>query len=151
MTRTVILYALALALLAWLLKWLQFQFFVRDISLEAYLGLLALFFTRLGIWAGLRLTRKKIVTVTLGPEFVFNEAEMVRLGISKREHEVLDLMAKGMGNQEIADKLFVSLNTVKTHIYMSPTLTCPQSKYGSVTKTMRTLKTESKNSNTILE
>ncbi|MFM7485436.1 MAG: response regulator transcription factor [Cytophagales bacterium] len=115
MTRTVILYALALALLAWLLKWLQFQFFVRDISLEAYLGLLALFFTGLGIWAGLRLTRKKIVTVTLGPEFVFNEAEMVRLGISKREHEVLDLMAKGMGNQEIADKLFVSLNTVKTH------------------------------------
>ncbi|MFM8912181.1 MAG: hypothetical protein ACKOE6_04545 [Flammeovirgaceae bacterium] len=79
MTRTVIVYALALALLVWLLKWLQFQFFVRDISLELYLGILAVFFTGLGIWAGLRFTRKKIVTVTIGPEFVFNEAEMIRL------------------------------------------------------------------------
>ena len=88
---------------------------MRDISLELYLGIWAVFFTGLGIWAGLRLTRKKIVTVTIGPEFVFNEAEMIQLGISKRGYEVLELMATGMSNQEIADKLFVSLNTVKTH------------------------------------
>jgi len=73
----------------------------------------ALFFTGLGIWAGLKLTRKQIVIV--GPDFFLNEAELNRLGISRREHDVLELMAKGLSNKEIADKLFVSLNTVKTH------------------------------------
>lgn len=47
--------------------------------------------------------------------FILNETELQRLGISKREHEVLELIAKGLSNQEIADKLFVSLNTIKTH------------------------------------
>lgn len=92
---------------------MEYRFFVHDLSLEFYLGVVAVIFTSLGIWAGLRLTRKKVITV--GPEFVFNEHEFQRLGISKREHEVLDLMAKGLSNQEIADKLFVSLNTIKTH------------------------------------
>ncbi|MFM7856757.1 MAG: response regulator transcription factor, partial [Flammeovirgaceae bacterium] len=115
MKKIVILYALALALLVWLLKWLEFRFLVRDISLEMYLGIVAIFFTSLGIWAGVRLTRKKIVTLALKPEFVLNRAELNRLGISKREHEVLELMARGMSNQEIADRLFVSLNTIKTH------------------------------------
>jgi len=70
-------------------------------------------FTALGIWAGLRLTQKKVIMV--GAEYIFNGTELQRLGISKREHEVLELMAKGLSNQEIADKLFVSLNTIKTH------------------------------------
>ena len=51
----------------------------------------------------------------MGPEFILNQSELQRIGISKREHEVLELMAKGLSNQEIADKLFVSLNTIKTH------------------------------------
>lgn len=115
MKRIVLLYAVALALLIWLLKWLEFRFLVRDLSLEIYLTILAVFFTALGIWAGLKLTRKKIVTITLGQDFILNDAELNKLGISKREHEVLEWMAKGLSNQEIADKLFVSLNTVKTH------------------------------------
>ena len=77
------------------------------------MSIVALFFTALGIWAGLKLTQKKVVIV--GPEFILDEAEFQRLGISKREHEVLELMAQGLSNQEIADKLFVSLNTIKTH------------------------------------
>ncbi|MCA4899570.1 MAG: response regulator transcription factor [Bacteroidota bacterium] len=116
MRKTIVAYAVALAALIWLLKWLEFRFMVRDLSLEIYLTILAVFFTVLGIWAGLKLTRKKIVTITLGPDFILNEAELNKLGISKREHEVLEWMAKGLSNQEIADKLFVSLNTVKTHI-----------------------------------
>lgn len=114
MKKTILLYSFALALLVFALKFLEYRYFVHDVSLEFYIGILAVFFTALGIWAGLRLTRKKVVIV--GPEFTLNEAELQRLGISKREHEVLELMARGLSNQEIADKLFVSLNTIKTHI-----------------------------------
>jgi ATP/maltotriose-dependent transcriptional regulator MalT len=73
----------------------------------------AVLFTGLGVWAGLRLTRRKAVTANL--DFKLNEAELQRLGISKREYEVLELIAQGLSNQEIAERLFVSLNTVKTH------------------------------------
>jgi ATP/maltotriose-dependent transcriptional regulator MalT len=89
--------------------------------MELYGGLIALLFTALGIWAGLKLTRKKEVTVIKeviveAPDsFVINENNLKLLNISKREHEVLMLMAQGMSNQEVADKLYVSLNTVKTH------------------------------------
>jgi DNA-binding CsgD family transcriptional regulator len=114
MKRTIILYGLALAILLFLMQWLQFRFMVRDLSLEFYLGVVAVIFTVIGIWAGLRLTRPK-TKIVLRTDFNFNEAECNRLGISKRELEVLQLMAQGFSNQEIADKLFVSLNTVKTH------------------------------------
>jgi len=113
MKRTIILYGLALASLVFLLKYFEYRLIVRDLSIEFYVGLVAIVFTGLGIWAGLRLTRRQVVTV--GPEFILNQAELTQLGISKREHEVLALMAQGLSNQEIADKLFVSLNTVKTH------------------------------------
>lgn len=115
MIRTVIIYGLALAGLVFLLKYLEYRMVVRDLSIEFYVGIVALVFTALGIWAGLKLTRKKVITVTVGPAFVLNQAALDRLGISKREHEVLEWMARGLSNQEIADKLFVSLNTIKTH------------------------------------
>lgn len=113
MKRTIILYGLSLAVVVFLLKYLEYKLIVRDLSLEFYVGIVAMFFTAFGVWAGRKLTGKKIVRV--GPEFLLNDVELQRLGISKREHEVLELMAKGLSNQEIADKLFVSLNTIKTH------------------------------------
>lgn len=115
MIRTVFIYGLVLAGLIFLLKYLEYRMVVRDLSIEFYVGIVALVFTALGIWAGLKLTRKKVITVTVGPAFVLNQAALDRLGISKREHEVLEWMARGLSNQEIADKLFVSLNTIKTH------------------------------------
>jgi ATP/maltotriose-dependent transcriptional regulator MalT len=75
--------------------------------------MIAVLFSALGVWAGLKLTRKK--TFIISPDFVLDESKLEKLGISKREHEVLQLMANGLSNQEIADKLFVSLNTIKTH------------------------------------
>jgi len=111
--RTIILYSLALAGLVFLLKFLEYRFIIRDLSLEFYFGIVAILFTALGIWAGLKLTRKKIVLV--GQEFIFNESELQRLSISKRELEVLELISKGLSNQQIADTLFVSLNTIKTN------------------------------------
>lgn len=113
MIRTILPYGLALAVLVALLKFLEYRYIVRSLSIEIYLGVVALFFTALGVWAGLKLTRKKIVRV--GPEFQLNEEVLAQSGISKRELEVLQLMAQGFSNQEIADKLFVSLNTIKTH------------------------------------
>lgn len=115
MKKIILIYGASLAVLVFLLKYLEYQFFAKDLALEFYLAVIAMLFTGLGIWAGFRLTRKKVVVVKISADFVFNERELERLGISKREHEVLEWMAKGLSNQEIADKLFVSLNTVKTH------------------------------------
>jgi NarL family two-component system response regulator LiaR len=113
MLKTIIIYGVTLATLVLLLKVVEYRYFVHDLSLEFYLGLVAVLFTALGIWAGLKLTRKK--TVLINPDFHLNQTELKRLGISARELEVLQLMASGLSNQEIADKLFVSLNTIKTH------------------------------------
>ncbi len=113
MKRTIFIYGFAMAVLIFILHYLEYRLFVRDLSVEFYVGIVAVMFTLLGVWAGLRLTRKKIVLV--GPDFILNENELLRLEVSKREHEVLQLMAQGLSNQEIADKLFVSLNTIKTH------------------------------------
>jgi two-component system, NarL family, response regulator LiaR len=113
MRKTILLYGVAMAALTGILKFIEYRYFVRDLSLEFYLGAVAMLFTALGVWAGLRLTRKKVVIAS--QEFKLNEAELQRLAISKREYEVLELMAQGLSNQEIADKLFVSLNTIKTH------------------------------------
>jgi len=114
MKRIILTYGFSLAALVFLLKYLEYRMFVRDLSIEFYVGIVALMFTILGVWVGQRFTRQKVVMV--GPDFVLNENELLRLNISKREYEVFQLMAEGLSNQEIADKLFVSLNTIKTHI-----------------------------------
>jgi two-component system, NarL family, response regulator LiaR len=113
MRKTIFLYGVAMAALTGILKFIEYRYFVRDFSLELYLGAVAVLFTAVGVWAGMKLTRKKVIVS--GPDFKLNEPELQRLGISKREYEVLELIAQGLSNQEIADKLFVSLNTVKTH------------------------------------
>lgn len=102
-----------MAILIFLLKYLEYRLLIRDLTIEFYVGIVAVMFTILGVWVGVRLTRKKVVLV--GSKFILNENELHRLEISKRELEVLELMAKGLSNQEIADKLFLSLNTIKTH------------------------------------
>jgi len=103
-----------MAVLIGLLKFVEYRFFVRDIPLEFYVGTVAITFTALGIWAGLRLTRPKIVES--GGPFQIDETNLRTLGISKREYEVLKLIAQGLSNQEIADRLYVSTSTIKTHV-----------------------------------
>lgn len=121
--KNIILYGFSLALLLLLLRWLEFRFLVLNHALDIYIGAIALIFTGLGIWLALKLAKPKTQTIIVEkeiylkpePDFVLNEAELEKLGMSKRELEVLELMAKGMSNQEIAERLFVSLNTIKTH------------------------------------
>lgn len=124
MKRSIWIYGLALGALIAVMRYVEYQFLVRDHAIEIFAGILGLVFTVLGIWIGLKLTRKKTEIVVVEKEihiekhsepFSINESGIEKLGISKREYEVLELMAKGMSNQEIADALFVSLNTIKTH------------------------------------
>jgi ATP/maltotriose-dependent transcriptional regulator MalT len=107
-----------MAALLGILKYLEYQYFVRDIPLEFYIGAIAVMFTALGVWAGLRLTRPKVIReiVESSPEFQLNEVNLQKLGLSRREYQVLELIAAGHSNQEIANELFVSMSTVKTHV-----------------------------------
>jgi ATP/maltotriose-dependent transcriptional regulator MalT len=107
-----------MAALLGILKYLEYQYFVRDIPLEFYIGAIAVMFTALGAWAGLRLTRPKVIReiVESSPEFQLNEVNLQKLGLSRREYQVLELIAAGHSNQEIANELFVSMSTVKTHV-----------------------------------
>ncbi len=112
MLRTIALYGLALALGAVLLQWLQYRMLVREHPGEIYLALFAAGFLALGIWLGARLFRRAPASESFTP----NTAAQTSLGISDREYEVLQHLAAGRSNKEIAAKLAVSPNTVKTHI-----------------------------------
>ena len=90
------MYGIAMAALIGLLKVVEYKYFVRDIPLEFYVGIIALLFTALGIWAGLRLTRPKVVEVLVDGPFERDEEALKRQGISKREFEVLELIAAGL-------------------------------------------------------
>ena len=111
MWKPILLYALALAAGAFVLQWLQYQYYVRAFAPELYVLVLALGFTGLGIWAGYRLTPK-----TAAAPFVRNEAAIKSLGLTDRELTMLERLAAGDANKEIARTLDISPNTVKTHI-----------------------------------
>jgi DNA-binding CsgD family transcriptional regulator len=121
MKRHILIYGLIGGILIAVLKWTEYQFLVIEHSVEIYGGLIAATFAVLGIWIGLKLTAKqqgivaKEVPVLAEAPFSPNEAKRENLGITRRELEVLELMAQGMSNREIAETLFVSENTIKTH------------------------------------
>lgn len=102
-----------MALLLILLKVIEYHFLARHLRLEIYLSAVAVLFTGLGIWVGLKLTWKSRSSKM--PSSANPEEKLNATGISPREFAVLKLMAKGQSNQEIADTLFISVNTVKTH------------------------------------
>jgi two-component system, NarL family, response regulator LiaR len=122
--KATIIYSISLAFLLFLLKWLELRFIIFDHSFELYIGFIALIFTALGIWLALKLSKPKIKTVVVEKEvyvsrrenFAPDTALISQLELSKRELEILSLLAEGHSNQEIATKLFVSLSTIKTHL-----------------------------------
>jgi len=121
MWKTTVLFGICMAVLLALLKWLEYSFIVKDLRMEAYLGIVGGFFTLLGIWIGWKLTHNK-KSETTGSEnsiqYPGNSGEydpQNEFNLSPREHEVLVLIAQGLSYQEIADQLFVSLSTIKTH------------------------------------
>lgn len=96
---------------AFFLQWLEYRFFLKTIPTEIYIVVLAILFVSLGIWVGHRLTAQKA-----GTAFERNDPALKALGISNRELEVLEAMATGQSNKEIARSLGISPNTIKTHI-----------------------------------
>lgn len=121
MKRNILIYGICGGVLILVLRLIEYRFLILQHSFEIYGGLIAVIFVLLGIWLGLKLTRKeevvvlKEVPVPAAQTFVINEAKLLFLGITPRELEILQLIAKGMSNREIAETLFVSENTVKTH------------------------------------
>lgn len=122
MKRQVLIFGLVGGVLITLLKWTEYRFLVIDHAVGIYGALTAVTFAVLGIWLGLKLTGppretvvvKEVMVPAAGP-FVPDENKRDSLGITRREMEILELVAQGMSNREIAGKLFVSENTVKTH------------------------------------
>jgi DNA-binding NarL/FixJ family response regulator len=110
MLRTTLIYGALLAGAALALQWLEFQFLMRTHATEAYVALVAAAFLGLGVWVGARLFRKPPAP------FEPNIKVQSTLGVSERELEVLQLLAAGRSNKEIANRLNVSPNTVKTHV-----------------------------------
>ena len=141
MKKIVLLYGLVGGVLIAALKMIEFRFLVVEHSLEIYGGIVAALFSAVGIWLGLRLTRGRErvvvrevpvpvevrvpvevpvpvevrVPVPMREPFERDEARLAALGITPRELEILEAMAAGLSNREIAERLFVSENTVKTH------------------------------------
>ena len=121
--RHIWIYAICSAVLVFILKWLQWKFLIADNSIDIYAGLIAIFFTALGIWIAFQLARRKIQTIVIekevfitGPaEFERNDAEVSRMELTARELEVLEGMCAGKSNGEIASALFLSVSTIKTH------------------------------------
>jgi len=128
--KATIVYSICLAILLFFLKWLELRFIIFHHSFEIYIGFIAIIFTALGIWLALKLSKPKIETVVVekevyvsknenlpNPQMVFvpNTSLISELELSKRELQILGLLAQGHSNQEIAATLFISLSTVKTH------------------------------------
>lgn len=120
MARSILAYGAAAGLLIALLKFIDYRFLVLEHSIEIYGAAIAAVFAAVGIWLGLTLTKEKIVVkhvevaVPAGP-FASNQAKADELTLTPREIEVLGLLAEGLSNREMAERLFVSENTVKTH------------------------------------
>jgi two-component system, NarL family, response regulator LiaR len=117
------LYPVSMGALVFLLKWLQWNILIVNNSMNLYVGLIAVFFTILGTWISKQLVKPKTETIVVEKEvlvpvqeFVRSEAELKKLNLTDREWDTLQLIAQGKSNSEIAEQLFLSVSTVKTHV-----------------------------------
>lgn len=125
MKKAVLIYGLSGGLLIVALRFVEYRFLVIEHSIEIYGAIIAALFAAVGIWLGLTITKEKIVLkevpvevrvpVPVNGPFVLNAAKVEELGLTPRELEILNLIAEGLSTKQMAERLFVSENTVKTH------------------------------------
>lgn len=116
----IIIYGFVLALLLFVMKWIEFKFLIINNAADVYIGIIALLFTVLGFWLALKLTQPKIKEIIIEKKVAVNDTyidkeKIIKLGLSSRELEILEMIARGKSNQEISNALFISLSTVKSH------------------------------------
>lgn len=125
MGKHILLYGLLGGVLVAALRLIEYRWLIVEHSIEIYGGLVAALFAALGVWLGLRLTRRvepvativiREVPVPVAGPFVRDDARVASLGITPRELEMLDMIASGLSTREMATRAFVSENTVKTHL-----------------------------------
>ena len=118
--RSILYYGAGIAAVIIILKLLEHRLFRKSISWEIYIGIIAIIFTAIGVWLGLRIVspraHREIIYLPAEESFVTDQSAIGQLGLSARELQVLEELAKGHSNKEIAEALFISLSTVKTHI-----------------------------------
>ena len=110
--KSIIVFSLVIATVAISLKFLEYNLWVRSISTELYSGILAVLFMAVGLWLGKKWTDRQAAKKTTLKATDTKDT----VGLSNREMDVLALIVQGYSNQEIADHLFVSLSTIKTHV-----------------------------------
>ncbi len=111
MVRTVVIWALVLAAGAFALQWLDYQYMARTMSRDVYVGVIGTLFAAGGVWLGWKLTARPPAD-----RFERNAAALAALGVTGQELRVLEALAAGQSNKEIARSMGLSPNTVKTHI-----------------------------------
>ncbi|HPG07471.1 MAG TPA: response regulator transcription factor [Saprospiraceae bacterium] len=117
-------YALLMTLLIFTLKWLEWKFLIMDHALEIYIGLIALFFTFLGIWIATKIVKPRVQKIIVEKKIYLDpddssfidENELEKMNLSPREYEVLQHLVRGHSNAQIANELCLSLSTIKTHV-----------------------------------
>lgn len=102
---------MVLALGAFALQWLEYRFLVHAFSWQVYVGLVGAAFAIGGVWIGWRLAARARPST-----FARNDAALAALGLTRQEMKVLERLAAGRSNKEIARDLGLSPNTVKTHV-----------------------------------
>lgn len=120
----IMLYGIVMAGLIFGLKWMQWNFLIMENAIDIYMGLLAILFTMLGAWIASQLIKPKKHTVFVekqilihkSTEFRLNQAGLEKLNLTNREYQILKLIVQGYSNSGIAEKLFLSLSTIKTHV-----------------------------------
>lgn len=110
---SIFLFGLILAVLTIILQFFEYRYLIGNLNTDVYTLIVALIFTAVGIWVGLGIFRQK--KVVQEPSYEIDRQKIKDLDIKEREYEVLQLIAQGLSNQEIADRLFLALPTIKTH------------------------------------